>query len=41
MHRSKQRALFDQLVGAIEQLSWDSEAARYVAKGHVRDVRTP
>jgi hypothetical protein len=27
LHRGKQRALFDQLVGAIEQLSWDSEAA--------------
>jgi hypothetical protein len=27
MQRSKQQALFDQLVGAIEQLSWDSEAA--------------
>jgi hypothetical protein len=41
MHRSKQRALLDQLVGAIKQLSWDSEAARYVAKGYVRDVCTP
>ena len=40
MRRSK-GDLFDHLVGAIEQLSWDSEAAQYVAKGNVRDVCTP